>query len=988
MAEIKKDDIFEPGTIEAPLEMAKNMDKLLESIQGIIRAGKQSEAVLETATSTKKLTDETKNLSTAQTELDKVQKQFATSTQKLSDEYLANKRAINAVNDEVKKKLELGDREAKEITAKNASLKQLEAALLANRKAYADLSSEQARTSKSGQELINIIQSQDRSVKALRDSMGQAQAHVGGYREALESLAKVNPELASGTESAIEKISLFVKLISGPVVAGLAALFAGFKIVQNSIEAYTETTAEGAAAAKSWSAQWHAAQEIVRQGYIDIGKAIVDSTSDKNGGSSLLVRAALFLNLKNLAGALEEKTEEQYEINLRNKKLKEDTLRLDVEGSEKALEASKALFAARDKIRNTDLERLHALDKGEAAILAKEDLEKKVVEDRIALIRTELYAKGAIFSSDEKAMDLLHNKSVLQHALKDQVLELGKAEGELNNIEQGFFDSGRRRQALRISATDDIIKRTVEGYKIELEANDKTETAIINKKIETNNRIIGNNEFTLDEQLQALADNQVQQSKLIDLGAEKEKRAAADGAIARVEVDTKALRKILDNEKLTAIERTQAIFDERVKAVKIDKAYLEQVNSIEEAASLQRQQIVKTGEDKVAKTIVDSEEYFLALRRQGLKDYQVQEVRDLNERLTTGQIGIRKYNAERNKIVNAGAKADLDAQVDAYTDELKALKEYLNKKEQWTADDAKILLDTEKKLADAKEKQSEAYVNRVRLNLEKQKQLEIAFRDEAYKATITFGNNLFAAQLQDSQMAMAELNSRKADELALAGDNADAKLVIEQKYNKKLAEETKRNLKLRQDQAIFDKAIAATEVVIKTAQAIADQLLFFPVSIPNIALIAGIGAVQEAAILSRPIPKFELGTKSSPEGFAIVGEKGSELIKQPGKDWTISTDSASMVKLAAGSEVVPHEETIRRLAMGSVRSEAFVDGANFALHGKIAALQETIKDIGAQTVKAIEASKVDFEQHGSILYKVIKKADGSRQLIRAKSISQ
>lgn len=992
MAEIKKDDIFEPGTIEAPLEMAKNMDKLLASIQDIIKVGKQSEAVLETATSTKKLTDETKNLSTAQTELDKVQKQFATSTQKLSDEYLANKRALNSVNDEVKKRLELGDKEAKDINAKNASLKQLEAALLANRKAYADLSNEQDRNSKAGKELLNVIKSQDVSVKSLRDSMGQAQAHVGGYREAIEqalgSLGKLNPEMAEVADKGVSKFGLLTKLISGPFIAAFAAAFAVFKVLQNSIEDFTTTTAEGAKGAKYFMAEWHAAQEVIRDGYLEIGRALVNvGQLNRTTGEGFLSTAARFLGFYDLSAKLVDKTKEQITLIKEQTKVREDEIVLAVKGSELELTKSIELFNARDKLLHTDIERIEAVDKAEKAILEKEALEKKLVLDKIEAQRAFLKSLGAEFTDKEKALDLLKSEQVLRHVTKDQIKELAELEGDLNKVEQGFFDSGRRRQAMRITATEDYIKHAVDSQKMLLAASDKTEESILHKNIDTNNRIIGNQEYTLDQQLAALQDNQVQQSKLIDVAAERDKRTAADNAFTRVEVDTKALRAILDNTKLSAIERAQALFDERVKAVHADEAYQAEVIAIDKKAAADRQTVVIDGTKQTAKLIVSSHEYFLQLNRQGLRDEQAQEVQALNERFVNGEITLRQYNIQKNKITNGFNKADLNKQVEAYKDELNELKKYLNQKQVWTQEDADLLLKVEKSLSDAEIALTEENLKKKKAALEKQRELLQQFQQEAFNAVVTIGNNAAADQLQQSQVRINALTEQKDKEIEIAGDNAEAKKHIEEEYNKKVAEESKKALQIRQEQARFDRDIAAFQVIIKTAEAIADQLPFFPFSAGNIAVIGAIGALQEAAILSRPIPAYELGTKNALGGLAIVGEKGAELIKEPGKDWTISPDSTSMVKLAAGSEVIPHEETMRRLALSSLRGEAFVDGANFALHGKIVALQETIKDIGAQTVKAIEESRVDFEQHGSILYKAIKKSDGSKRLIRCKSLS-
>lgn len=997
MAEIKKEDIFEPGVIEAPLEMAKNMDKLLESIQGIIKAGKQSEVVLETATSTRKLAEETKTLSNTQTELDKIQKQFATSTQKLGDEYLANKRALASVNDEVKKRLELGDKEAKDITAKNASLKQLEAALLANRKAYADLSNEQDRTSKAGKELLNVIKSQDVSAKALRDSMGQAQAHVGGYKEAIEqalgSLSKLNPEMAATAEVGVSKFGLLTKLISGPFIAAFGAAFAVFKVLQNSVEEFTTTTAEGAKGAKYFMAEWHAAQEVIRDGYLAIGKAIVNvGELNRTTGEGFLSTAARFLGMFDLAEKLVVKTKEQIVLIKEQAEVRQDEIELVVKGSELELEKSKLLFEARDKLLNTDIERIEAVDKAEKVILEKEAMEKKLVNDKIDVQRAYLKSLGAEFEEKEKALDLLKNEQVLRHVTKDQIKELAELEGELNKIEQGFFDSGRRRQALRISATEDLIKKTIDSGKAISAANDKTEETILHKNINTNNRILGNQEYTIDQQLAALQDSQVQQSKLIDVAAERDKRTAAENAFARVEVDTKALRAILENTKLNALERAQAIFDERARAVHADAAYQAEVIAIDKKAEADRQEILKTGGAQAGKIILDNYQYFIDLKKALNKKDLTEELGILAEQFTSREISLTEYEAKKLQITKQAAKADIQAQVDEQTEALLILNKALQDKGVLSKEEAALLKKIQDELVESNKKNYEQDVENFKLAL-KAKQFLIAGYIQEFQTLVTTANN-FASISSQARLADLSKESKalkdKADlDLEIAGDNQEAKDAInkkakedQEKLDKEIAAEKNKQAKIQRANDIIQAGVIFSKAILA---ALAGGPPPFNLVLAEIT--AAVAGIQVAAISAAPIPQYELGTKSALGGLAIVGEAGVELIREPGKDWTISPDSASMVQLAAGTEVVPHEETMRRLALASMQNEAFVDGGNFALYGKMSSVQQTIKEIGERTIKAIEGSRVDFEQHGSILYKAIKKSDGNKKLIRCKSLS-
>jgi hypothetical protein len=104
----------------------------------------------------------------------------------------------------------------------------------------------------------------------------------------------------------------------------------------------------------------------------------------------------------------------------------------------------------------------------------------------------------------------------------------------------------------------------------------------------------------------------------------------------------------------------------------------------------------------------------------------------------------------------------------------------------------------------------------------------------------------FGAQLNANKIA--DLESSKEKELAAAGDNAQKRKEIEEKYIIEVR-------KLQRKQAIADKAQALFEVAINTAAAVAKSLKN-PTLIP---FVVALGAIQAATIAATPIPKFEKG---------------------------------------------------------------------------------------------------------------------------------
>lgn len=238
MAEIQASDLISEGALQAPLKLAENYDRVIASINKLLIVVNKYETSIGKDDSIPKMKKNTDGLGASLTELDKIQKQYASSTQKLSDEYISNKKALEAVNAEVRRKVALGDAEAKEIDAKKASLKQLEAALNANRTAYANLAGEQARNSKEGKELLEIIQKQDKQSKELSGSLGQMQKNVGNYADGMKAVAPAASSFLTNLISITKAAWAFVMTPLGAVITVLVGAF-------STLIAYFKSSEEG-----------------------------------------------------------------------------------------------------------------------------------------------------------------------------------------------------------------------------------------------------------------------------------------------------------------------------------------------------------------------------------------------------------------------------------------------------------------------------------------------------------------------------------------------------------------------------------------------------------------------------------------------------------------------------------------------------------------------------------------------------------------------
>lgn len=157
---------------------------------------------------------------------------------------------------------------------------------------------------------------------------------------------------------------------------------------------------------------------------------------------------------------------------------------------------------------------------------------------------------------------------------------------------------------------------------------------------------------------------------------------------------------------------------------------------------------------------------------------------------------------------------------------------------------------------------------------------------------------------KDREIELQKLSARKrADEKAL--DIERKKMLKEQAMRQKKAD-------------VMAAISGAALMIIK--QSIATPL---PTGLPFI-LAAGVtGGLQVAKAMAAPIPEFAKGTESSPEGYAVVGEKGHELVIEPsGKKW-VTPAKDTITYLRKGSKVIPNDKL-----MTMVRDSAYVELAN------------------------------------------------------------
>lgn len=115
-------------------------------------------------------------------------------------------------------------------------------------------------------------------------------------------------------------------------------------------------------------------------------------------------------------------------------------------------------------------------------------------------------------------------------------------------------------------------------------------------------------------------------------------------------------------------------------------------------------------------------------------------------------------------------------------------------------------------------------------------------------------------------------------------------------------------LQAARKQASVEKGINIMNIITTTAVAVMKALAMTPPNIPLAIANGAIGSAQLAAAIAAPLPQFAKGTDNAPEGFAVVGERGTELVVNPdGTSWlTPAKDTITYLK--QGAKVIPNNE--------------------------------------------------------------------------------
>lgn len=232
-------------------------------------------------------------------------------------------------------------------------------------------------------------------------------------------------------------------------------------------------------------------------------------------------------------------------------------------------------------------------------------------------------------------------------------------------------------------------------------------------------------------------------------------------------------------------------------------------------------------------------------------------IRILNdENSTTAQIkAARQTLADHDKNLREAQEQELKAQYDA---DLINYQEYQDQK-----------LEIERAALEAEQER-----------LSQQAEMIQEITQEVLSTIGDMAGEIFSAVSDNISRQIEDLDNMYTTDAEEAKKDADKKYITEKELDRKKTE-------LKRKQARLDKAEAALNIALSTAQAImriwADvpKADFGASTIALTAIAAALGAAQLAAVLAKPLPQYAKGRSGGKGEYALVGEKGPEVMYIP-----------------------------------------------------------------------------------------------------------
>lgn len=624
---------------------------------------------------------------------------------------------------------------------------------------------------------------------------------------------------------------------------------------------------------------------------------------------------------------------------LNKQKVSGDALKeVDAESDMLALTEKRA--AVQKEIKNITGQQKKLLDER----IALEEKSKKINDQTIILDPAKSALKALLLKQADAKLGSINEKLKASNekyiGLLDQETELGRLQtnarlNQIGDVAQAKFKAD---DEAKKKATEEAKRTAEQQLKDALDAEKRKQAAInalvkenIAERIRLNQLVIDNDKSSLGEKLQA--------QQLINDDTKKLYALEYHEAVAS---ETK-----IENGKRVVVKKT-------AEEILLAKTQLANKSlAIDQSTAAASTQMIKDTAEKNKQLFADLQTHLNAAADRGGSNQESinairknNELQDLNDRFNAGKIkNVEDYEKKKAAIEKKYELEDLQAQLDVEEEKLQIAILF-----------GEDTLAIERKISDLTLALQDKEVDKAKDTAAKK--LAIEQELAAKKAALVDGAKQLLLNIVDGQFerqknqiaTLIQLNEdqknaeidRITKSTAAETDKAAQIAVVNARAQAKKEALDKRQKQLDHDKAVFDRIVTIGEIIANTAKAVTKDLILNKAAIP---LDIAIGALQLAAVLAKPIPKFAEGLDEDFEGWAWLGDGGRREahIKKGGQvNITPATDTLTWID--KGDRVHPDADAF----LQQMQYGALVNAGNMAAQG------HQVADFGTLLVKGME----------------------------------
>jgi TP901 family phage tail tape measure protein len=378
----------------------------------------------------------------------------------------------------------------------------------------------------------------------------------------------------------------------------------------------------------------------------------------------------------------------------------------------------------------------------------------------------------------------------------------------------------------------------------------------------------------------------IQDAATVEIDAQKRILAAEGGAD-----NEDALTKLRDAEIKKAEATKEAKLRTNAEMLKLDKNYADQSAIInndylntKQQAELQYKSAIQDIDDKAAEK-----------RMKATVDTYTKEQNALKTKLANKEISEEEYTDAILEL----QKQQLKAQLDSLEKVVAAKKMTTDQRKEYELEISNLkakIADTEIKEDEEKQKRKD---KKDKKDIEDAKK-KIEKISEYNQIASGIADKLAEFSQAQNKQQLSDLEIAKQHELELAGDSAEAREKIEEKYAAKMKTIKKQQAKEDKQKAMFDIILHTAVGIMKAAG-----------NIPMMISIGVMGAIELATVAMQPLPQFAEGVRDYEGGKAELAEEGSEIVRT--NQGMFIAKKRGIYNLPKGADVFTHEQSERML---------------------------------------------------------------------------